>query len=131
MLLIDFIHFLPIPMHLRCATNFLQTNTGYLLTFVIVMGFHQIIVVMNDVKRHTYIRQVIYNKQRTSQKLQTCLKNYRHIVKFTNNRIIELKRIYFDSLKYVVYMVWFHLNTYKMKVTNSFLTFWMEMWGHY
>ena len=25
------------------------------MTFVIVMGFHQIIVVMNDVKRHTYI----------------------------------------------------------------------------
>ena len=24
------------------------------MTFVIVMGFHQIIVVMNDVKRHTY-----------------------------------------------------------------------------
>ena len=28
--------------------------TGYLMTFVIVMGFHQIIVVMNDVKWHTY-----------------------------------------------------------------------------
>ena len=26
------------------------------MTFVIVMGFHQIIVVMNDVKRHTYIQ---------------------------------------------------------------------------
>ena len=25
------------------------------MTFVIVMGFHQIIVVMNEVKRHTYI----------------------------------------------------------------------------
>ena len=25
------------------------------MTFMIVMGFHQIIVVMNDVKRHTYI----------------------------------------------------------------------------
>ena len=25
------------------------------MTFVIVMGFHQISVVMNDVKRHTYI----------------------------------------------------------------------------
>ena len=28
------------------------------MTFVIVMGFHQIIVVMNDVKRHTYIHTV-------------------------------------------------------------------------
>ena len=28
------------------------------MTFVIVMGFHQIIVVMNDVKRHTYIQLV-------------------------------------------------------------------------
>ena len=26
------------------------------MTCVIVMGFHQIIVVMNDVKRHTYIQ---------------------------------------------------------------------------
>ena len=24
------------------------------MTFVIVMGFHQIIVLMNDIKRHTY-----------------------------------------------------------------------------
>ena len=29
------------------------------MTFVIVMGFHQIIVVMNDVKRHTYIHTYI------------------------------------------------------------------------
>ena len=28
------------------------------MTFVIVMGFHQIIVVMNDVKRHTYIHTI-------------------------------------------------------------------------
>ena len=31
------------------------------MTFVIVMGFHQIIVVMNDVKRHTYIHTYIHN----------------------------------------------------------------------
>ena len=30
------------------------------MTFVIVMGFHQIIVVMNDVKRHTYIHTYIH-----------------------------------------------------------------------
>ena len=30
------------------------------MTFVIVMGFHQIIVVMNDVKRHTYIHTYIW-----------------------------------------------------------------------
>ena len=30
------------------------------MTFVIVMGFHQIIVVMNDVKRHTYIQNVAW-----------------------------------------------------------------------
>ena len=29
------------------------------MTFVIVMGFHQIIVVMNNVKRHTYIHTYI------------------------------------------------------------------------
>ena len=29
------------------------------MTFVIVMDFHQIIVVMNDVKRHTYIHTYI------------------------------------------------------------------------
>ena len=29
------------------------------MTFVIVMGLHQIIVVMNDVKRHTYIHTYI------------------------------------------------------------------------
>ena len=29
------------------------------MTFVIVMGFHQIIVLMNDVKRHTYIHTYI------------------------------------------------------------------------
>ena len=29
------------------------------MTFVIVMGFHQIIVVMNDVKRHTYIHTTV------------------------------------------------------------------------
>ena len=39
--------------------HFLQTITGYLMTFVIVMGFHQIIVVMNDVKRHTYIHPLM------------------------------------------------------------------------
>ena len=31
------------------------------MTFVIVMGFHQIIVVMNDVKRHTYTLEDGYN----------------------------------------------------------------------
>ena len=30
------------------------------MTFVIVMGFHQIIVVMNDVKRHTYIHTTTF-----------------------------------------------------------------------
>ena len=30
------------------------------MTFVIVMDFHQIIVVMNDVKRHTYIHYYYY-----------------------------------------------------------------------
>ena len=30
------------------------------MTFVIVIGFHQIIVVMNDVKRHTYIHTYIH-----------------------------------------------------------------------
>ena len=30
------------------------------MTFVIVMGFHQIIVVMNGVKRHTYIHTYIH-----------------------------------------------------------------------
>ena len=30
------------------------------MTFVIVMGFHQIIVVMNDVKRHTYTHTYIH-----------------------------------------------------------------------
>ena len=36
---------------------------GYLMTFVIVMGFHQIIVVMNDVKRHTYIHTYILQSE--------------------------------------------------------------------
>ena len=48
--------------HLNTSINnihFLQTSTGYLMTFMIVMGFHQIIVVMNDVKQHTYIHTII------------------------------------------------------------------------
>ena len=32
------------------------------MTFVIVMGFHQIIVVMNDVKWHTYIKAICVAK---------------------------------------------------------------------
>ena len=50
--------------HLNTSINnihFLQTSTGYLMTFMIVMGFHQIIVVMNDVKRHTYIVSSLQN----------------------------------------------------------------------
>ena len=43
------------------------------MTFVIVMGFHQIIVVMNDVKRHTYIHT--YNEIVNPGKIQhkSCL----------------------------------------------------------
>ena len=39
------------------------------MTFVIVMGFHQIIVVMNDVKRHTYIHTYIQSQKDKFYKL--------------------------------------------------------------
>ena len=42
------------------------------MTFVIVMGFHQIIVVMNDVKRHTYIHTCLPS-QRVGPDIQLCV----------------------------------------------------------
>ena len=45
------------------------------MTFVIVMGFHQIIVVMNDVKRHTYIHAMVillFFSQRCESSVSTC-----------------------------------------------------------
>ena len=43
------------------------------MTFVIVMDFHQIIVVMNDVKRHTYIHTNISSLNANLEKLETLL----------------------------------------------------------
>ena len=53
------------------------------MTFVIVMGFHQIIVVMNDVKRHTYIQYMSYVirdflpiRQFSERKGKSCAKTF-------------------------------------------------------
>ena len=48
------------------------------MTFVIVMGFHQIIVVMNDIKRHTYIHTYIVTVQ-IQNDTSGHVKNYRVI----------------------------------------------------
>ena len=46
------------------------------MTFVIVMGFHQIIVVMNDVKRHTFVDVILIIKAHSSIKYITSVMKY-------------------------------------------------------
>ena len=60
------------------------------MTFVIVMGFHQIIVVMNDVKRHTYIHTV--NLMKGSSRLQYVLARLKVLSVYTYCGLIVIRK---------------------------------------
>ena len=65
------------------------------MTFVIVMAFHQIIVVMNDVKRHTYIHNDDY---RPVSVLPILFKVYERLVCKQFVKYIEEQKVLKDTM---------------------------------
>ena len=93
------------------------------MTFVIVMGFHQIIVVMNDVKRHTYIHTYIHSQLK---KVENKTVNYMGIPLKRSEKVKYLRVIFDqkmqreDHIKYVNQNILFKYS--KIKAIASSLT---------